>query len=249
MDTINTMRIIIAIPAFNEEKVIAETLRALHAYCSAHLPKTNEWEIVVADNKSSDHTKEKVMEIARSLDRIQYQWVPRRGKGEAVLSVWEKRKHVADIFLFIDADLAPHPSAVPRLVRAVAEGKDIAVGSRMVAGSSVSRPFIRTAVSALFSFFRRALFRSGVKDSACGIKAVNKKTVHTIVPRIKNRKWFFDTELVLRAEKEKYHVAELPIQWSDREIAHGKSKINIASVSIQYLLALVQLKREFLKRR
>jgi hypothetical protein len=89
----------------------------------------------------------------------------------------------------------------------------------------------------------RILLGTQVRDLPCGFKAVNKRVVFEIVPRVVNRAWFFDSELVLLAEKQGYRISEIPVSWKEPRENEDKSKVNIASVSLQYLSELLRMRK------
>lgn len=199
-----------------------------------------EWKIILADNASSDQTPKIGKKMSENNSKIAYCRVDEKGKGAAVLSAW--KKHPADINIFMDIDLSVDLSDLPRLIQEIAGGADIALGSRRAAGSKARRLFSRSAISFTLHLILYLVFGTKIKDTACGFKAISKKILEEIVPEIKNRSWFFDTEMVLLAEKRGYRIKEIPVLW--REPEARKSTVGIMSATKDYLKEIKRLKRD-----
>ncbi len=212
------MRADIVIPAFNEGVIIEETLReTVAALETVPFPVR----IIVADNASTDATAE----AARSVEGIDVLYVPERGKGAAVRAA--ARLSTAELFGFLDADLSAHPREFLRLASAMeTEGTDIAIGSRLHEPRQVRRSFLRTLSSRTFNLIRRILLGITVYDTQCGLKLMNEKG-RELLASCEETGWFFDIELLAKAEKVGLRVSEVPVPWEEFRYEGRKSKLNV----------------------
>ena len=233
------MKITIAIPAFNEEQIIAKNSIRLESFLKKALPEFD-WQVIIADNASTDNTRRESEEAARASERIKYFFTPKKGKGEAVLSAWTANP--ADIYAFTDADLAADISALPELIRLIALGQaDFAIGSRYLPGSEVRRSFFRKFFSHGYRMVLGIAAGLRASDAPCGLKAISAKAAEAILPLIEDREWFFDTELLLRAEKAGLIIAEVPVKWT--EPRKRKSKVSTVKLSCDYLKKIWKIKK------
>lgn len=243
---INKQKILFVLPVYNEEMILKENVLKLYNFLKTNI--RDNWQIIVADNKSTDRTGEIGKQLAQTYDEIKYSYIPQNGKGKAIRSAWVN--NTADIFSFMDVDLSTDLSALPALISAISEEKyDVAVGSRFLPNSKVYRSFLRKFISLGYRFILHLLLNLKTKDVPCGFKAANYKVVRNLVPQIKNDEWFFDSELVILAEKNKYKIKEIPIKWTESQNPNRKSKINIFKTSFNYLKEIIKCKesRTFLK--
>ncbi|MFZ5364006.1 MAG: dolichyl-phosphate beta-glucosyltransferase [Patescibacteria group bacterium] len=234
------MKISIAIPAYNEESILAENVKKIYDFSKSSL--SGDWKIIIADNNSSDRTGEIGRSLERDFKNIKYLHIPQKGKGRAIRSAWENDN--ADIYVFMDADLATDISALPQLISTVGtENYDLAIGSRFHKNSKIKRSILRKFISRVYRFLLRLLLKSKIKDAPCGFKAANKKTVETILPKVKNNEWFFDTEMLILAEKQNYLIKEIPVIWTEHKKIGRKSRVNFIKVSLGYLREIWRLKK------
>lgn len=234
------MRILIAIPAYNEEAMLPVTMPRLVAFCRQYL--TDDWVVIIADNNSSDTTAAVAQALVATYpDELRYQLVTTPGKGAAIAAAWAASE--ADIYCFMDADLATDIVALPALIAAVKNGAAVAAGSRWHRQSQVNRSAARRLVSWCYHWLVTAVFGFQIADAACGFKAISRQTQHDIVPLVKDRRWFFDSELILIASHRGLPVQELPVSWYEPRSADNHSRVNIFSVSWQYLRKLWELRQ------
>lgn len=143
-------QVLIVIPAWNEAVVIEKNLRLLHAACS-RLLHAHAWRLLVADNGSTDNTREIVLRMEEELDRIDLMTVAERGKGNAIREAWMREADAFDIFLFCDADLSADPEDLPALLSPLLSEKvDLAIGSRFETGAVVERQPLRSFLSVAY---------------------------------------------------------------------------------------------------
>jgi glycosyltransferase involved in cell wall biosynthesis len=219
------MTIHVTIPAYNEAAIIADSLAKLFTFFETMPTRLQPDKVIVANNASTDATRMIVQGLLARYPILSILDVPEVGKGAAVLTAWQQES--ADVNVFFDADLATDLSVYPLLIDAIFSGADIAVGSRFARGARVQRTVGRRALSRGLRFFLVVLFQLKIQDAACGAKAVNRRVIETIVPRIRERGWSFDTELLIRAERTDYSIIELPVTWSDENDKKRPSHVSI----------------------
>lgn len=235
------MRLCVVLPALNEERIIAGSCQQVMASLSAHFPAW-EWQLIVVDNGSTDRTAEIVRALAAKEPRLQYLRLSQIGKGYAIVAGW--RAVSADVYVFMDADLATDLSALPALVSAVSsEGYDVAIGSRYAPGAVVERDLLRRTASRGYQWVLKLLLAVHVADAPCGFKAVSRRVRDQLLPQVENGAWFFDTELLVRAERAGYRVKEIPVRWREIITPGRSSKVKIWSLSVGYLRSVLALRR------
>ena len=204
----------LVLPVLNEERGLASSTLRLHEYLTANLAG-HDWRIVIADNGSTDSTPELAMQLAREHDRVSYLRIEQRGRGRALKKAWLESD--ADIRGYMDIDLSTELEAIPRLIQSIESGRyDLAIGSRLKKGAVVSgRNLLREVISRGYSLLFRTMFLTGFSDAQCGFKAVSRRAASDLLPLVQDNGWFFDTELLLLAEKNGYRIDEIPVRWTD----------------------------------
>lgn len=234
------MKILIAIPVYNEESILAENVTKILDFLKKNIAE--EWQIIIADNNSNDQTGEIGKNLEKKYPEIKYLYISEKGKGRAIRSAWETGE--ADVYIFMDADLATDLSSLPALIAAIGrENFDLAAGARFHKDSRVNRSLLRKFISQAYRFALHFTLGLKTKDAPCGFKAVNRRVVQNILPQIKNNEWFFDTEMVALAEKENYRIKETPIIWTEHKKIGRKSRVNFIKVSLGYLKEIWRLKK------
>jgi glycosyltransferase involved in cell wall biosynthesis len=239
------MNLNITLPCYNEEKILKKNVLFLFDFLKRNIT-TDQWQIIIADNRSSDKTAEIAKKLAKIYPQIQYLAVLQKGKGVAIRAGWQR--FPADLYIFMDADLATDLSALPNLIKAIQEKNyDLVIGSRFHSYSQVKRGILRKFISYCYNIVRKALLRSTVSDAPCGFKAVNQKIIKEILPQVQNNQWFFDSELVILAEKQGYKIKEIPIKWEDIREEQDKSRVKVISLGLDYFKNLVKLRKRLKK--
>ncbi|MEX0785593.1 MAG: dolichyl-phosphate beta-glucosyltransferase [Dehalococcoidia bacterium] len=237
------MRLDIVIPVYNEEHVLAGSIEKLRAYLEEH-EFPYDWRIVIADNASTDRTREVAAELAARFDDVVALHVPQKGRGRALRKAWLESD--ADAACFMDVDLSTDLDALLPLARAVLEdGYDVATGSRMTRGSQITRSLRREITSRGLIFLIKLLFFSKLSDTQCGFKAISREAAQELVPRIENEEWFFDTELLLLAEKGGYRVKDIPVKW----IEDTDSRVNVLKTVMEDLSGLLRMRLKRIPKR
>jgi glycosyltransferase involved in cell wall biosynthesis len=230
-------RVDILIPAHNEEKDLPKNVPILREFLSGpDFPY--EWRIVIGDNGSTDRTSvEAKLLVQKYPGQVEYFRIEEGAKGKVVKQWWLQSP--MDVVSFMDADLSTGLSAFPALIRAVAEeGYDVAVGSRLAEGAQVSRSFPRRALTRGYNGLIRAMFFTRFTDAQCGFKAMRKDAAQRLLPLVKDERWFFDTELLILAEKLGYRIRDIPITWTEDR----RTSVKIANTVMQDLKGLVRMR-------
>jgi len=232
------MKLSIVIPVYNEEAVLRENIEQLYSYLNANIGQ--DWRIVIVDNKSTDNTSHVGKELADHFFEVEYLYIEQQGKGAAVKSGWLSER--ADVYCFMDADLATDLKALPDLINPIIKDNiDICLGSRFLKESEVARSMLRKVISFGYHVVAKIITRTNIKDLPCGFKAVSQKVIDQILPEVKNMAWFFDSEMILLAENRGYKIKEIPVKWQDP--AGRKSHVNTISLSIRYTKELLRLRK------
>lgn len=233
------MRILIVLPIYNEELVLEKNTRKVLDFCRENLGG-DEFKIVLADNKSDDRTGEIGKWLAEEENEVDYFFIPQKGKGIAIRNVWQK--YDSDSYVFMDADLATDLSALPALVEAIKSGNDLAIGCRGHKDSKVKRSFLRGLVSFGYRLVLKIFLKLKIIDIACGFKAVSRRIRDEVVPQIKDEKWFFDHEMVILAEKQRYKIKEVPVVWEEFRDEGRHSKLNVMKDSWEYFKNILKMR-------
>jgi len=204
----------VVVPVYNEEEALPQSVPTLVAFLSG--PGFQyEWRIVIADNASTDGTPA----VSRRLEeqfpgQVKYVRIERKGRGFALKQVWAESE--ADVRTYMDVDLSTELEAFPALVRAVAEdGYGVATGSRLARKSKVERSLKRTTLSIGYNAIIKAAFWTRFSDAQCGFKAISREAAERLLPLVQDNNWFFDTELLILAEKSGYRIKDIPVRWVD----------------------------------
>lgn len=234
------MKVLIVIPIYNEEKILEKNILRLYNFLQNN--NLENWQIVIADNASTDQSEKIGQKLNTNYQQIGYLKIPKRGKGIAIRTAWKKYSD-ADIFTFIDADLSTDITFLPNLINAIAkENYDIAIGDRFDKNSKVKRNLKRNIISLGYRFILKISLKTKINDLPCGFKAINKKILDNIVPLVKNNTWFFDSEIVLLAEKMGYKIKKIPIIWQENR--EKQNNTPLWSIIKEYLKEILRLKKE-----
>ena len=233
------MKILIVIPAYNEEKILRENILEVFNFCRANLKI--DWQIVIADNNSSDRTSLIGRGLVGQYPKVDYLLVEKQGKGAAIRAGWQNFS--ADIYSFMDADLATDLSALPRLIEAISQGYDLVIGSRFHPRSEIKRSLTRKIFSSGYRLILKIFLKTKIKDAPCGFKAINSKIKANILPQVENNQWFFDSELVILAERSGYKIKEIPVIWNDPRKETDKSRVSPISLSLAYFKQVLVLRK------
>ncbi|HWJ98567.1 MAG TPA: glycosyltransferase, partial [Acidimicrobiales bacterium] len=207
-----TAAVEIVIPVFNEEAVLDGSVRALHDYLADRFPLP--WLITVADNASTDDTWAHAAALHAELPDVQALRLSAKGRGRALRAAWSQSP--APVVAYMDVDLSTGLDALLPLVAPLLSGhSDVAIGTRLAAGSHTTRGPKREAISRTYNLILRTTLRSGFSDAQCGFKAIRREAVTELLPLVEDDGWFFDTELLVLAEHNGLRIHEVPVDWVD----------------------------------
>jgi glycosyltransferase involved in cell wall biosynthesis len=210
----------VVVPVYNEEQDLERSVDTLRAFLREGAPYR--WRIVVADNASVDGTLGIAKRLSSEYPEVTYVHLDQKGRGRALRRAWLESE--ADIVSYMDVDLSTGLEAFPPLIEALATGGyHIAIGSRLTRGARVDRQLKREIISRCYNLLIKIMFRNRFSDAQCGFKALTRTAVTDLVPIVKDQGWFFDSELLLRAEQKGYDIYEVPVAWVD----DPDSRVNI----------------------
>jgi putative flippase GtrA len=224
----------IAIPVLNEEVALEASVRRLHDFCAEVLPWS--FRIVIADNASVDRTPEIGARLAAELEHVAYLRLSEKGRGRALRRVWSRSD--AEVVAYMDVDLSTGLEALLPLVAPLVSGhSDLAIGTRLARGSRVVRGPKRELISRVYNRLLHLTLRSRFSDAQCGFKAGRAAAVKALLPRVEDQAWFFDTELLVLAERSGLRIHEVPVDWID----DPDSRVDIVRTAIEDLRGIVRI--------
>jgi putative flippase GtrA len=227
-------RIDVVVPVYNEAAALEESIRRLHAFLSDAMPYA--WRIVIADNASTDATPEMARALAAELDRTTVLRLDRKGRGRALRAAWAASD--ADVLCYMDVDLSTDLRALLPLVSALVSGhSEVAIGSRLAPGSRVVRGPKREFISRSYNRLLRWALRARFSDAQCGFKAITADAARRLLPQVQDQGWFFDTELLVLAQREGMRIHEVAVDWVD----DPDSRVDIVSTALTDLRGVVRL--------
>lgn len=235
-DTAVRKHVDIVLPVYNEVTVLEQSVTTLLTFLETQ--PQYDWRIVIADNGSTDGTGELARTLASQHSNVRALVLTIKGRGYALRDAWVESD--ADIFSYMDIDLSTDIHHLPRLIEMVdIDGCDVAIGSRLARGSQTSRQLKREITSRGYVLLIRAFFpRLKITDAQCGFKALSRRTVEQLVPRIKNGMWFFDTELLILAQQAGFRICELPVRW----VEDPDTKVHILKTAMEDVRGLFRMR-------
>ncbi len=202
----------VVVPVHNEERVLAASVHRLHGYLADTFPYP--FRITVADNASTDATWTIAAGLQARLPHVRAVRLEQKGRGRALRHVWGGSD--ADVVAYMDVDLSTDLDAFLPLVAPLISGhSDLAIGSRLTRGSAVVRGPRREAISRCYNLLLRTALAARFTDAQCGFKAARTEIVQALLPAVEDEAWFFDTELLLLAERNGLRIHEVPVDWVD----------------------------------
>lgn len=224
----------VVVPVYNEAHHLEERIATLREFLDGALPFSSV--VTIVDNGSTDNTAHVARRLAGSLDGVQTLTLDRKGRGYALRRAWEAS--TAEVVAYMDVDLSTSLTGLMPLVASVLSGHgDVAVGTRLARGARVVRGPKRELISRAYSFLVRLSQRSRVSDFQCGFKALRRECALELLPLVQDNAWFFDTELLVTAERLGMRVSEIPVEWVD----DPDSRVHIVSTATEDLKGLWRL--------
>ena len=226
----------IVVPVFDEETDLEPSVRRLHAFLTAGFPYT--FRITIADNASTDATPVIARRLAAEIPGVRAVRLERKGRGHALQAVWSASD--ADVLAYCDVDLSTDLDALLPLVAPLVSGhSDLAIGTRLGRGSRVVRGLKREIVSRGYNLILRGALAIRFSDAQCGFKAIRSDVARRLLPLVEDTGWFFDTELLVLAERAGLRIHEVPVDWVD----DPDSRVDIVPTAIEDLKGVWRLGR------
>ncbi|MGW4162955.1 glycosyltransferase [Streptomyces sp. NPDC004788] len=203
----------VVIPVYNEEKDLEPCVLRLHDHLSRTFPYA--FRITVADNASTDSTPDVARALAARLpDAVRSVRLEEKGRGRALRTVWSASD--APVLAYMDVDLSTDLNALLPLVAPLISGhSDLAIGSRLARSSRVVRGPKREFVSRAYNLILRGSLAARFSDAQCGFKAIRREVAERLLPMVEDSGWFFDTEMLVLAERAGLRIHEVPVDWVD----------------------------------
>jgi putative flippase GtrA len=227
-------RIDIVVPVHNEQTALQDSIRRLHAFLSHELPYA--WRIVIADNASTDATPGMARALAFELEHVTVLHLDEKGRGRALRAAWTDSD--ADVLCYMDVDLSTDLRAILPLVAPLVSGhSEVAIGSRLAPGARIVRGPKREVISRCYNGLLRHVLRARFSDAQCGFKAIRADVARTLLPQVRDQGWFFDTELLVLAQRRGLRIHEVAVDWID----DPDSRVDIVSTALADLRGVLRL--------
>jgi putative flippase GtrA len=202
----------IVVPVYNEQATLEQSVRRLHRFLWGEFPLS--WRIVIADNASTDGTTEIGARLARELSGVALLRLERKGRGHALREAWSRSS--ARVVAYMDVDLSTDLRALLPLVAPLLSGhSDVAIGTRLAHSARVVRGPQREVISRSYNAILRVALRARFSDAQCGFKAVRAAALPGLLEQVRDDGWFFDTELLILAQRQGKRIHEVPVDWID----------------------------------
>ncbi|TQM79620.1 GtrA-like protein [Saccharothrix saharensis] len=240
MTTLTTTTVLdVVVPVHNEERDLAPCVRKLHADLTRTFPYP--FRITIANNASTDGTRAVADELARELPAVAAVHLAEKGRGRALKAVWTASD--AAVLAYMDVDLSTDLAALAPLVASLISGhSDLAIGSRLARGARVVRGPKREFISRCYNLILRGALATRFTDAQCGFKAIRADVARRLLPHVEDTGWFFDTELLVLAERAGARIHEVPVDWVD----DPDSRVDIVSTAVADLRGVARVARGLL---
>jgi putative flippase GtrA len=228
----------VVVPVYNEEAALTDSVHRLHRHLRDTFPYPVR--ITIADNASVDDTPRIAAELADELADVRVVRLEQKGRGRALHQVWSDSD--AAVLAYMDVDLSTDLAALAPLVAPLISGhSDLAIGTRLSRGSRVVRGAKREIISRCYNFILRSTLAARFSDAQCGFKAIRADVAHRLLPHVADTGWFFDTELLVLAERSGLRIHEVPVDWVD----DPDSRVDIVATAAADLKGVGRLLRGF----
>jgi putative flippase GtrA len=230
-----TAQVEIVIPVRDEERDLGPGVRRLVAYLSTRFPFRAV--VTIADNGSTDRTWAVARALALELDGVRTVHLDQSGRGRALRSVWSASE--ADVLAYMDVDLSTGLNALLPLVAPLLSGhSDLAIGTRLARGARVVRGPRRELISRCYNALLHATLGAGFSDAQCGFKAIRADKAKLLLPLTRDTGWFFDSELLVLAERAGLRIHEVPVDWVD----DPDSRVKVVATALADLRGIARMR-------
>jgi putative flippase GtrA len=234
------LQVDIVVPVRNEERDLGPSIRRLVRYLRNGFPFTAR--VTIADNGSTDATWATAIGLAGELAEVRAVRMEQPGRGRALRAIWSRSD--AEVLAYMDVDLSTDLNALLPLVAPLLSGhSDLAIGTRLARGSRVVRGPKRELISRCYNVLLRACMGARFSDAQCGFKAVTRESARALLPLTQDNAWFFDTELLLLAERAGLRIHEIPVDWID----DLDSRVDIIATALADLRGMARLGAGFVR--
>ncbi len=228
------LQVDIVVPVRNEERDLAPSVRRLVSYLRECFPFSAR--VTIADNGSTDATWAIASRLARELPEVRAIHMDLPGRGRALRAIWSESE--AKVLAYMDVDLSTDLNALLPLVAPLLSGhSDLAIGTRLARGSRVIRGPKRELISRSYNLLLRTLMGARFSDAQCGFKAIRRDQARALLPLTQDTGWFFDTELLVLAERAGLRIHEIPVDWVD----DLDSRVDIIATALADLRGMARL--------
>ena len=224
----------IVVPVYNEEEALARSIHRLHRFLDTEVPFS--WRITIADNASTDLTPDIADTLAAELDHIRVLRLEQKGRGRALRVAWSTSR--ARVVAYMDVDLSTELHALLPLLAPLLSGhSEVAIGSRLARGARVARGPKREFISRAYNRILHLALRARFSDAQCGFKAVRADVLPELLDAVRDQAWFFDTELLIAAQRRGMRIYEVPVDWVD----DPDSRVDIIPTALADLRGVARL--------
>ncbi|WP_433785507.1 glycosyltransferase [Actinomycetospora sp. CA-101289] len=226
----------VVVPVLDEERDLGPCVRRLHRHLTHGFPYP--FRITVADNGSADATPAVAAALAAEFAEVTVVHLAEKGRGRALRAVWSASD--APVLAYTDVDLSTDLNALLPLVAPLISGhSDLAIGSRLAASARVVRGAKREVISRCYNVLLRGTLRTRFSDAQCGFKAIRADVARRLLPLVEDTGWFFDTELLVLAERSGLRIHEVPVDWTD----DPDSRVAVVATAMADLQGVVRVGR------
>jgi putative flippase GtrA len=226
----------LVVPVHNEQADLEPCVRRLHAHLAATFPYP--YRITVADNASTDGTRAIAERLADELAEVEVLHLSAKGRGRALRAAWSVSP--APVLAYLDVDLSTDLAALLPLVAPLISGhSDLAIGTRLSRGSRVVRGAKRELISRGYNLLLRGTLAARFSDAQCGFKAIRADVARELLPLVQDTGWFFDTELLVLAQRAGLRIHEVPVDWVD----DPDSRVDLLATAVGDLRGIARLGR------
>jgi glycosyltransferase involved in cell wall biosynthesis len=224
----------IVIPVHNEQSALEGSVRMLYGYLSRGFPFS--WQITIVDNASTDGTLRVARRLMYELREVGAMHLPAKGRGLALQTAWTASG--ADVVAYMDVDLSTDLNALlPLVAPLLADHSDVAIGTRLHRAARVTRCLKRELISRAYNRLLRIALHARFTDAQCGFKAIRADVAHKLIPLIEDDAWFFDTELLVLAQRRGLRIHEVPVDW----VEDGDSRVDLVRTALADLRGIMRL--------
>lgn len=231
----------VVIPVFNEERALVPCVEQVRAHL-ATLPFAAR--VTIADNASTDGTALLARQLSHRYPDVALVTLAEKGRGRALKRAWTASD--AEILVYMDVDLSTDLNGLLPLVAPLLSGhSDLAIGSRLARSSRTTRGPRREVISRAYNYLLRGTLRARFSDAQCGFKAMRRDVAQHLLPLVEDDAWFFDTELLVVAERAGLRIHEVPVDWVD----DPDSTVDVLRTALDDLRGIVRLGSALLRGR